>query len=87
MDRERVLKRFRHEPPKQALISDKSDWRSMDQLVRAAVDPATTGARKLRSYLHDISVQNELLHHQNDGLREALSLKKKHKKKGYKLNL
>jgi hypothetical protein len=56
-------------------------------LVRAAVDPATTGAKKLRSHLHDISVQNELLHHQNDRLREALSSKKKHKKKGYKLNL
>jgi regulator of replication initiation timing len=59
----------------------------MDRLVRAAVNPAITKAKKLRSYLHDISVQNELLHHENDRLREALSSKKKHKKKGYKLNL
>jgi hypothetical protein len=87
VDRERVLERFRHEPPKQAPISDESDWRSMDRLVRAVVDPATTEAKKLRSHLHDISVQNELLHHENDGLREALSSKKKHKKKGYKLDL
>jgi hypothetical protein len=86
MNRERVLKRFCHEPPKQALISDESDWRSMDWLVRAAVDPATTEAKKLRSHLHNVSVQNELLHHENDGLRKALSSKKKHKK-GYKLDL
>jgi hypothetical protein len=87
MDRERVLKCFRHRPPKQASISNESDWRSMDWLVRAAVDLATTEAKKLHSHLHNISVQNKLLHHKNDGLREALSSKKKHKKKGYKLNL
>jgi hypothetical protein len=86
MDRERVLERFRHKPPKQALISDESYWRSMDRLVRAAVDPATTEAKKPCSHLHDISVQNKLLHHKNDGLRKALSSKKKYKK-GYKLDL
>jgi hypothetical protein len=46
-----------------------------------------TESRKLRSSLHHISVQNELLKHENQGLREALSHKQKHKKKSKPLNL
>ena len=34
-----------------------------------------------------MSIQNELLHHENKGLREAVSTKKKHKNKGKTLDL
>ncbi|KAF1980022.1 hypothetical protein BU23DRAFT_585877 [Bimuria novae-zelandiae CBS 107.79] len=53
------------------------NWRKMDRLVRSA---------KLRQSLHHLSVENELLKHNNDGLRQALSIKKKPKlKKAAKL--
>ncbi|KAI1559105.1 hypothetical protein PtrEW7m1_012005, partial [Pyrenophora tritici-repentis] len=44
-------------------------------------------ARKLRSSVHHLSVQYELLQHENEGLKEALQHKKKHKKKGKALDL
>ncbi|KAI1689714.1 hypothetical protein KJE20_02892 [Pyrenophora tritici-repentis] len=47
----------------------------------------TYEARKLRSSVHHLSVQNELLKHENEGLKEALQHKKKHRKKGKALDL
>ncbi|KAI1667284.1 hypothetical protein L13192_07993 [Pyrenophora tritici-repentis] len=44
-------------------------------------------ARKLRSSVHHLSVQNELLKDKNEGLKEALQHKKKHRKKGKALDL
>ncbi|KAI1516541.1 DUF4670 multi-domain protein [Pyrenophora tritici-repentis] len=44
-------------------------------------------ARKLRSSVHHLSVQYELLKHENEGLKEALQHKKKHRKKGKALDL
>ncbi|KAI1683457.1 DUF4670 multi-domain protein [Pyrenophora tritici-repentis] len=44
-------------------------------------------ARKLRLSVHHLSVQYELLKHKNEGLKEALQHKKKHRKKGKALNL
>ncbi|KAI1558813.1 hypothetical protein PtrEW7m1_012079, partial [Pyrenophora tritici-repentis] len=44
-------------------------------------------ARKLRSSVHHLSVQNELLKHKSEGLREALQHKKKHRMKGKALDL
>ncbi|KAF7568069.1 hypothetical protein PtrM4_126820 [Pyrenophora tritici-repentis] len=44
-------------------------------------------ARKLRSSVHHLSVQNELLKHKNKGLKEALQHKKKQRKKGKALDL
>lgn len=87
MDRDVVLKRFAHEP-KQASILGEGDWRGIDRVVRAAVeDLDVVEAKDLRFKLHDHSTQNELLHHENDGMREALDSKKKHKKKGKPLDL
>jgi hypothetical protein len=64
------------------------NWRKMEQLVRVAVkDQATTEAKKLSRLLHSLQVQNELLHHENNGLREALAVKKKHKKHSKPLDL
>jgi hypothetical protein len=60
----------------------------MDRLVRAAVTNSHQyEARKLRSSVHHLSVQNELLKHEVEGLREALQHKEKHKKKGKALDL
>ncbi|OAG09418.1 uncharacterized protein CC84DRAFT_1083219 [Paraphaeosphaeria sporulosa] len=51
------------------------DWRKLDRLVRsAAKDQSSRDTQKLRLSLHHLSVQNELLHHEIDGLRQALSI-------------
>ncbi|KAI1521054.1 hypothetical protein Ptr86124_001422, partial [Pyrenophora tritici-repentis] len=64
------------------------DWRKLDRLVRAAVnDSHQYEARKLRSSVHHLSVHYELLKHENEGLKEALQHKKKHRKKGKALDL
>jgi hypothetical protein len=39
------------------------------------------------SALHSLQVKNELLHHKNKGLCNALTTKKKHKKKSNTMNL
>jgi hypothetical protein len=60
----------------------------MDRLVRAAVtDSHQYEVRKLRSSVHHLSVQNELLKHKVDGLEEALQHKEKHEKKGKAFDL
>ena len=65
-----------------------SDWRKLDRLVRSAVeDQSSRDAQKLSHSLHHISVQNELLRYEINRLKEALLIKKKHKKKGKLLNL
>jgi hypothetical protein len=56
--------------------------------VRSEVqDQSSKDAKKLSQSIHHMSVQNELLHHEVDGLKEALLVKKKHKKKGKPLDL
>jgi hypothetical protein len=64
------------------------DWRKMERLVRSTVkDQSSKDAQKLSRSLHHISVQNELLQHEVNGLKEALLVKKKHMKKGKPLDL
>tara|TARA_R110002003_G_scaffold2091_4_gene24026 strand:+ start:996 stop:1595 length:600 start_codon:yes stop_codon:yes gene_type:complete len=50
-------------------------------------DQGDRDARKLRSSLHHISVQNELLRTEIEGLRDALLTKKRQNKKGKALDL
>ncbi|PZD22736.1 hypothetical protein A1F97_11327, partial [Pyrenophora tritici-repentis] len=65
-----------------------SDWLQMERLVRAAVkDTRQDEAKKLSLTLHQVSVQNQLLQHENRGLHKALQHQKKHKKKGKALDL
>ncbi|KAF1955114.1 hypothetical protein CC80DRAFT_416518, partial [Byssothecium circinans] len=65
-----------------------SDWRKLDRLVRSTVeDQGSKDAQKLSRSLYYISVQNELLHHEINGLKEALLVKKKYKKNSKPLNL
>jgi hypothetical protein len=64
------------------------DWRKMDRLIRSAVkDQGSQDTKKLRRSLHHLSVQNELLKHEIDGIKQALSIKEKRKKKGKALDL
>jgi hypothetical protein len=60
----------------------------MERVVRAAVkDTGADEAKQLSQTVHHLHVQNGLLHHENDGLKEALTAYKKHKKKDKVLNL
>jgi 16S rRNA U1498 N3-methylase RsmE len=90
MDSDVILKRFASTPEAErsssSALSD-SDWRKIDRLVRVAInDSHQSEARKLRSSIHHLSVQNELLKYENQGLREFLSYKQKHKKKSKALD-
>jgi hypothetical protein len=95
MDPNTILDRFTNTAPEQQGSRQSSTsglsasyWRKMDRLVRVAVkDTATEEAKKLRGSLHSLQVQNELLHHENQGLREALTVKKKHTKRSQTLDL
>jgi hypothetical protein len=91
MDANVILRRFASTPEAERSSSSglsDHDWRKMDRLVRAAVTNSHQyEARKLRSSVHHLSVQNELLKHEVEGLREALQHKEKHKKKGKALDL
>ena len=91
MDANVILRRFASTPEAERSSSSglsDYDWRKLDQLVRVAVnDSHQYKARKLRSSVHHLSIQNKLLKHENEGLKEALQHKKKHKKKGKALDL
>ena len=91
-NRDVILKRF----TKEASSSDESstsvlsgkDWLEIESLIRQSTrDKSSKESKKLRRSLHHISVQNELLHHEIQGLKEALLVKKKHKKKSHTLQL
>jgi hypothetical protein len=46
------------------------DWRKMDRLIQLAVkDQGSQDTKKLRQSLHHLSVQNELLKHEMDGIK------------------
>ncbi|OAG05375.1 uncharacterized protein CC84DRAFT_1092562, partial [Paraphaeosphaeria sporulosa] len=60
----------------------------MDRLVRSAVkDQGSQDAKKIHRSLHHLSVQNELLEHEIDGIKQVLATKKKRKNKGKALDL
>jgi hypothetical protein len=91
MDPNVILKRFTSIPKPERSSSpgrSESDWRKLDRLVRVAMkDAQQEESKKLSLSLHHISVQNELLKHENKSLREALYLKQKEKKKIKALDL
>jgi hypothetical protein len=60
----------------------------MERLMRSAVeDRASDEAKQLSASLHHLQVQNELLRHENEGLKAALSTKRKRKKQSKALPL
>jgi hypothetical protein len=92
MNPERILKRFEDKTLSEAASGSSArkdtDWRQIDRLVRSAVkDTRADEAKELSQTVHHLHVQNELLHHENDGLKEALTAHKKHKGKGKTMDL
>jgi hypothetical protein len=87
MDRERVMKRFPARPPNKRSNKPESTWREADRLLRAAADKSSSDLKKVSSLIHHLANRNELLTDENEGLREALTAKKKHSKKGKVLDL
>ena len=93
-DAEVILRRFRtptpaqEEDPEIGQHGDGDSWRQLRNLFDAAVkDGSEVKAKQLSASLHSLQVQNELLRHENGGLRSALTTKKKHKTKSKPLDL
>jgi hypothetical protein len=64
------------------------NWLKIETLLQKVVsDETSKKLKKLSRSLHHISVQNLLLHHENQSLKEALKTQKKHKKKSKTLDL
>ncbi|KAH6234950.1 hypothetical protein HBI42_020280 [Parastagonospora nodorum] len=91
MDANVILRRFGSTPEAERISSSGlsgHDWRKLDRLVRAAVnDSHQYEARELRSSVHHLSVQHELLKHENERLKEALQHEKEHEKNVKALDL
>ena len=94
MDAEVILKRFnattsgQDEDTKLQEVGDGDSWNDIRKILDAAVaDKAKAESIRLASTLHSLQVQNELLHHENEGLRAAITTKRKHATKSKVLDL
>jgi hypothetical protein len=91
MEPEAILKRFERELSSEhggGEALKEGDWRHMERLLRSTVrDTAAEDSKMLSQTLHSLAAQNELLHHEVNGLREALTAKRRHKKRGKPLDL
>jgi hypothetical protein len=82
---EAILKRFaedsqsdRESRESSTSVLSASDWLKIKTLLQSAVDrKVTRETRKLSRTIHSISVQKQLLEHENQGLKEALVTKKR----------
>ncbi|KNG48587.1 pogo transposable [Stemphylium lycopersici] len=65
-----------------------SDWRKIERLLRQAGDDIyDENSKKLSQTIHTISAKNQLLQHENNSLREALSNEKRRRQRGKALLL
>jgi uncharacterized membrane protein len=94
MDAQVILKRFNNSTTRQDRTpeigehGDGDSWSQLRKVFDAAVaDKAKVESKRLAASLHSLQTQNELLHHENNGLRAAIGVKKRHRKKSYKLDL
>jgi hypothetical protein len=93
MDPEVILKRFTPEVPKdpgEGATPSCSTWQRMERLIRSAVKDSTAQESKdLALALHRLQVKCELLSIENEGLRDAFTIKRKakHKHKPFDLQL
>ncbi|CAE7221020.1 hypothetical protein PTTW11_11369 [Pyrenophora teres f. teres] len=94
MDAQAVLKRSNKTPQQQlngvkvGQQGDGDSWRQLRNFLDAAVeDRAKVESKRLEQSLHSLQVQNELLHHENEGLRSLLNDKKKRNNKSKVLDL
>jgi hypothetical protein len=76
------MKRFLAKPPNKRSNKPEPTWCDVDRLLRAAADKSLSDLKKVSSLIHHLAHQNKLLTDENKGLREALTAKKKHNKKG-----
>jgi hypothetical protein len=81
------MKRFPPTPQNKPNNKPEPMWHQADRLLQAAIDKSSSEAKEVSTLLHHLSNQNELLQDENKGLRDALTTKKKHNKKGKVLNL
>jgi hypothetical protein len=65
----------------------KPTWREADCLLQAAADKLSSDLKQVSFMIHHLANQHELLINENEGLRKALTTKKKHIKKGKVLDL
>ena len=92
---QRILDRFDRSTPSNQGTPDSdssglsaSNWRKIDRRIRTLVDQHDViETQKLRSAVHHISIQNQLLTEENKGLRDALITKKRRSKRGRPLPL
>jgi hypothetical protein len=94
IDAERVLKRFNNSTPGRNYDSETSHssgsdtrrklYNLIDELVE---DKAKAQARELLRRVEALQVNNKLLREENAGLQDALTTKKKHKKKRNTLDI
>jgi hypothetical protein len=94
MDAEVILKRFNATTSEQATdaelqeLGDGDSWNNIQKTLDAAVtDRANSESKRLAAAFHSLQVQNELLHHENEGLRAVISTKQKHATKSKTLDL
>jgi hypothetical protein len=67
---------------------DGDSWKELRKSFDAAVpDKSKVEAKRLSTSLHSLQVNNELLHFENHGLKDAVTTKHKHKKKSKSLDL
>jgi hypothetical protein len=89
-----ILKRFKATTSAQqeALqigeLGDGDSYNDLRKLFDAAVpDKSKVEAKRLSTSLHSLQVNNELVHHENQKLKDAVTTKQKHKKKRAPLDL
>jgi hypothetical protein len=87
MGQERVMKRFPPTTPNNPANKLEPTWREANCLIRASAGKSSSELRKVSSLIHHLANQNELLSNENESLRIALSIKKKHNKKSKVLDL
>jgi hypothetical protein len=81
------MKRFLPNCPNETNNTSVPAWCQTKRLLHTAINSLLFKAKEVSILLHHLTAQNELLNDKNNGLRKALSTKKKHNKKSKVLDL
>ncbi|KAF1936079.1 hypothetical protein EJ02DRAFT_482230, partial [Clathrospora elynae] len=95
LDPDVILRRFTNISPadqssRESSVSvlSASDWRKIERLLRVVANGSRTKhTQRLSQTIHSMSVKQQLIQHENEGLREALSIQKRRQKRGKPLPL
>jgi hypothetical protein len=89
MDAQVILKRFNKAQPDSLNtpisqhMGNGTSWNELHRLYNNAVkDTGSASAKELSGALHSLQVNNELYIHEIQGLRQSITTKRKHGKKG-----